>query len=106
MGVEAVGGHRKPQSGSELHLRRLLKLLALLHAHIEKLLRRKSKRAGHQRGRELLDSRVVLLHRAVEETPRGRDLVLQVRKLALQLLEILAGLEIGISFAQRKELPQ
>ena len=68
--------------------------------------------AAHERGtleaegsreqgrRELLDAGVVLLHRIVEEAPRGGDLVFEVRQLGLQLLEVLIGLEVGIGLAQ------
>ena len=65
-----------------------------------------AERAREQRGRELLDAGIVLLHRIVEEAPRGRDLVLDVGELALQLLEVLVGLEVRIGLAQREQLPQ
>jgi hypothetical protein len=46
-----------------------------------------------------LNSGIVFLHRIVEEAPRRGNLVLQVGQLGLQLLEILACLEIGIGLA-------
>ena len=55
---------------------------------------------------ELLDAGVVFLHRVVEEAARGGDLVLDVGELGLELLEVLAGLEIGVSLAQGEQLPQ
>src|SRR5262245_22846930 len=79
---------------SKLHLRRLLEHLALLGADVEEILRRKSERARQQHGGELLDAGVVFLHRVVEEAARGGDLVLDVGELGLELLEVLAGLEI------------
>src|SRR5712692_3218860 len=90
------------QEPSELHLRRLLEHLALLGAHVEELLRLESERAGEQRGRKLLDAGIVLLHRVVEEAARRGDLVLEIAQLALQLLEALVGLEVGIG---QPELP-
>jgi len=82
----------------------LLKLLALLNADIEEILRRESKRGCQQHGRELLDSRVVFLNRVVEKAPRCGDLVLDVGELALQLLKVLAGLEIRVGLAQGEKL--
>ncbi len=87
-------------------MRRLVEHLALFRAHIEELLRLEAERAGEQGGRELLDARVVLLHRVVEKAARGRDLVLDVGELGLQLLEVLAGLEVGIGLAQCEQLSQ
>src|SRR5712692_12098890 len=92
------------QEPSELHLRRLLDRLALLGAHVEELLRLEPERAGEQRGRKLLDAGIVLLHRVVEEAARGGDLVLEIAQLALQLLEALVGLEVGIGLAEREQL--
>src|SRR5436853_7468581 len=75
----------------ELHLRRLVELGARL-AEIEEGLRMEAERAGDQCCGELLDAGVVFLHRVVEEATRGRELVLDVRDLALQLHEVLVGL--------------
>jgi len=44
--------------------------------------------------------------RGVEEAPRRCDLVLKIGKLALQLLEILIGLEVRIGFGEREDLAQ
>src|SRR5262245_63189372 len=85
---------------SKLHLRRLLEHLALLDADVEEIPRRKSERARQQHGGELLDAGVVFLHSVVEEAPRGGNLVLDVGELGLELLEVLAGLEIRVSLAQ------
>src|SRR5262245_21526988 len=91
---------------SKLHLRRLLEHLALLDADVEEILRCESERAREQHGGELLDAGVVFLRRVVEEATRGGDLVFDVGELGLQLLEVLAGLEIGIGLARREQLPQ
>src|SRR6266550_4027326 len=104
--VPACAGTTATTCRSKLHLRRLLQHLALLDAHVEEILRRKSERAGQQHRGELLDTGVVFLHRVVEEAARSGDLVLDVGELGLELLEVLARLEIGIGFAQREELPQ
>src|SRR5262245_12729154 len=93
------------QIRSELDLRGLFQRLAFL-ADIEELLRRESHRAGEQCGRKLLDAGIVLLDRVVEESPRCRDLVLDIRKLCLQLLEVLAGFEVRVGLAQRKQLSE
>src|SRR5262245_35882897 len=90
----------------ELDLRGLVELLALLDADVEELLRGEAERASEQHRGELLDAGVVLLHGIIEEAARGRELVLDVGELALQLLEVLIGLEVRIGFAQRKQLPQ
>src|SRR5262245_25155639 len=102
---EFVSGTRNPNA-SKLHLRRLLEHLAFLDADVEEIPRRKSERARQQHGGELLDAGVVFLHRVVEEAARGGDLVLDVGELGLELLEVLAGLEIGVSLAQGEQLPQ
>src|SRR5262249_48077232 len=44
--------------------------------------------------------------RGVEEAPRRCDLVLKIGKLALQLLEILIGLEVRIGFGEREDLAE
>src|SRR5947209_8443491 len=79
----------------ELHLRRLIELGARL-AEVEEGLRVEAEWTGDQRGGELLDAGVVFLHRVVEEAPRGRQLVLDIGDLGLQLHEVLVGLEIRI----------
>src|SRR5262249_36915884 len=86
-------------TASKLPLWRLVEHLALLDADVEEILRRKSQRTCQQHRGELLDAGVVFLHRVVEEAARGGDLVLDVGELGLELLEVLAGLEIGISLA-------
>src|SRR6266850_962846 len=90
----------------ELHLRRLVERLALLGANIEELLRGEPERAGEEHSGELLDAGVVLLHGIVEEAAGGRELVLDVGELGLQLLEVLVCLEVGIGLTQGKQLPQ
>src|SRR5262245_40122291 len=100
--VPAFAGTTATTCRSKLHLRRLLEHLALLGAHVEEILRRKSERAGQQHRGELLDASIVFLHSVVEEAARGGDLVLDVGELVLQILEIAAGLEIGIGLAQRE----
>src|SRR5437870_10606992 len=90
----------------ELHLRGLVELLALLGADVEELLRGEAERASEQHRGELLDAGVVLLHGIIEEAAGRGQLVLDVGELALQLLEVLIGLEIRIGLAQRKQLPQ
>ena len=73
---------------------------------IEKLLRGEAQGLGEQHGREGLACGIVLRRRVVEEAARRRDLVLQVGQLALQLLEVLVGLQVRIGLGQREELPQ
>src|SRR5207253_4877536 len=77
-----------------------------LDADVEKISRRESERSRQQHRGELLDPGVVLLDRIVEEAPRGGDLVLDVGELALQLLKILARLEVRVGLAQGEQLPQ
>src|SRR5579862_9460275 len=91
--------------GSELHLWRVGDGFAVL-AEVEIFLLRETERGGEQRSWEALDAGIVFLHRIVEEAPRRRDLVLEIRKLRLQLLEIGAGLEVRIGFREREQLPQ
>src|SRR5689334_10820983 len=89
----------------KLHLRRLIERLALL-ANVEELARPEAEHSGEQRGRELLDARVVLLHGVVEEPPRRRELVLDVGEFGLQLLEIGIGLEVRVGLGEREQLTQ
>src|SRR5689334_12348812 len=89
----------------KLHLWRLIEGLALLN-HFEERAWRKAEDAGEQRGRELLDARVVFLHRVVEEAPRRRELVLDVGEFGLQLLEIGVRLEVRVGLGQREQLAQ
>src|ERR1043166_880278 len=84
---------------SELHLRRLIEGFAIF-ADLEELSRPEAEQAGEQRGRELLDAGVVLLHRIVEEAPRRREFVFDIREFGLQLLEIGIGLEIRIEIGR------
>src|SRR3954447_17594680 len=90
----------------KLHLRRLIENLALLDTDVEEFLLREAERAGEQYRRELLDPGIVFLHRVVEEAAGGGELVLDVAELSLELLEVRAGLEVGIGLAQCKQLPQ
>src|SRR3569833_3170722 len=89
----------------KLHARRLVERRALL-AEIEEGLGVEAEHAGEQGGRELLDAGIVFLHRIVEEAARGGELVLDVRQVHLQLLEVLVGLEVGVRFRHREQLPQ
>src|SRR4051794_14540441 len=89
----------------ELHLRHLADHLALA-TEVEELLRREAERAREQGGRELLDAGVVLLHRIIEEAPRGGELVFEVAELGLQLLEIGVGLEVRVGLAERDQPPK
>src|SRR6185369_2546963 len=88
-------------TGSELHAGRLLELGAAF-TEIEERTLAEAKDRGKERRRELLDARVVLLHRVVEEAARGSELVLDVGKLALQLLEVRVGLKVGIALGERE----
>src|SRR6187551_2712824 len=49
-----------------------------------------------------LDSGIISRHRRVKRAARGGEHVLDVGKLALQLLEVGARLEVGIGFAERE----
>src|SRR5258708_25601328 len=93
------------RKASKLRLRCLVEHLALLDADVEEIFRRKSERPCQQHRGELLDAGVVFLHRVVEEAARGGDLVLDVGELGLELLEVLAGLQIGVGLAQGEQLP-
>src|SRR6516162_7798651 len=99
MGVKTIG-HLK------LHLRRLVERLALLDAHVEEFLWRKPERTRKEHGGKLRNAGIVFLDRVVEETAGGSELVLDVGQLALELHEILIGLEVRIGLAKRKQLPQ
>ena len=78
--------------------------MRLLDPHVEEFLARESERTRQQHGRELLDAGVVFLHGVVEEAARRRDLVLDVGQLALQLLEILVGLEVRIGLRRARTI--
>src|SRR6187399_1489800 len=93
------GARRAVSRGSESHLRHLVHgaLLAVVEA-----VEVGFAEAEHARKRDCgkcLDSRVISRHRGVERAARGGEHVLDVGKLALQLLEVGARLEIGISLA-------
>src|SRR3954471_7415936 len=88
-------GEGRSGEASELHLRRLLGRSAAL-AEIEEGVLAEAERSGEQHSRKVLNARVVLLHGVVEEAPRGRELVLDVGELGLQLLEVRVRFEIRI----------
>src|SRR5258708_39950221 len=90
---------------SEFHARRLFQLRTRL-GDVEEFALLETERPGDERGRKLLDAGVVFLHGVVEEASRRRELVLDVGKVRLQLLEIVAGLQVGIGFREREELAQ
>src|SRR5262249_55078451 len=90
-----AGHDRCVYANLKLHARRLFKLGAAL-AEIEKGALREAEDAGEQRGRELLDAGIVFLDGVVEEPARGRELVLDVGQVTLQLLEIRIGLQVRI----------
>src|SRR5688572_26239234 len=58
--------------------------------------RAEAERAREEHCREGFDARVVARHRGVERAARGGEHVLDVGKLALQLLEVGVRLEVGI----------
>src|ERR1700694_6180304 len=90
------GAARRPyMTALEFHLQRFLDRPAVF-AEIEELLRREAERGGEQRRRKLGDARIVFADRIVEEAPRRGELVLDVRQLGLQLLEICVGLEVSV----------
>src|SRR6516165_6246742 len=101
--------HRRPSEVTaskrlEFDRRRFANSRALF-AEIEEILWREAERGGEQSGGKTLDPGIVFLNGFVEEPPRSGDLVLQIRQLSLQLLEIRAGLQVGISLGQGEELP-
>lgn len=59
--------------------------------------------SGDKHGGELLGGGVVFGSRAVEETARGGDLVLDIRQFVHQTLEILVGLELRVVFRNRQK---
>src|SRR6516162_10776349 len=89
----------------ELDRRRCANRGALV-AEVEEIFRRETESGSEQSGGKALDAGIVFLDRIVEETPRGRDLVLEIRQLGLQLLEIRTGFEIGIGLGHGKELAE
>src|SRR4051812_8132776 len=101
----ACGGGLGRGEPLELHLRRGRDGRAFL-AEVEEGLGVEAERGSEQDRREVLDAGVVFLHGIVEEAPRGRELVLYVGELALQLLEVLIRLEVRIGLRQREDLPQ
>ena len=80
----------------------MIELLALLHPDIEEFLLGEAEGSGKQDGGELLNPGIVFLDRVVEEPPGGGNLVLEVGELALQLLEVLVGFEVGIGLASAR----
>src|SRR5882724_10764960 len=70
----------------------------------EELARREPERARHQAGREGLLAGVELLHDGVVVAAGGGDFVLGVGQLVLQLLEVLAGAQLGIGLRYREQL--
>src|SRR4029077_8682107 len=70
-------GHRPTLIASELHARGLFELGTAL-AKIEKRALYEAEHSGEQRRRELLDARIVFLHRIVEEAAGGRELVFDI----------------------------
>src|SRR5579884_2401029 len=98
-------GPMSPKSGLKFHARRLLESGAVL-AEVEERPRTKAEGPGKDRCRELLDARIVFLHRVVEKAAGGRELVLDIGKVVLQLLKIGIGLEVRIVLRKREQLPQ
>src|SRR5262249_31786682 len=90
---------------SELYLRGLFHRLAVL-TNIKEFVRRESERRRKQARRDLLDASIVFLNGIVEETPRRRDLVLDVGQLSLQVLKVAVALGIRIALCQREQWPQ
>src|ERR1700722_8611157 len=88
----------------ELHRRRRLDF-GPAGAEIEEILPGEAERAGEQCRGHLLDAGVVFLDCVVEEAAAGGDLVLEIRQLARQLLEVGVGFEIRIGFRQADQLP-
>ena len=70
---------------------------------LEERLLLEAERARQQHIGERLDADVEVAHGAVVVAPRHLDLVLDVRKLVLQIEEILVGLELWISLRQRHQ---
>ena len=65
-----------------------------------------SKHASKQHRRKTLPRGVVIGRGRIERAARGGKLVLSFGKLALQCLEVSAGLELGIGLAQCQQITQ
>src|SRR5262245_64206757 len=87
----------------EFHARCLVELCAGF-AEIEKRPLREAENAGEKRRRELLNSRVVFLHRVVEEAARRGELVLDVGQVTLQLLEIRVRFQVRVALGECEQL--
>src|SRR5262245_23111451 len=91
---------------SEFHCRSNVELRALGLADVEEFTLGEAAAAGDHRGGELLDRRVVVADGGIVEAARGGDLVLDRGELALELDEVLAGLEVRIGFGESKHLAE
>jgi hypothetical protein len=86
----------------ELDLRRGLGDRPAL-AQVEKIALGKAEGGGEQHRGKALGLGVELGDGVVEEPAGGRELVLDVAQLTLQLQEVLVGLEVGIGFGDREQ---
>src|SRR6478735_6010359 len=100
----ARGVRRAVSTALKSHLRDLVDDAFFAVVETVEIGRAEAERAGEKHRREGLDSGVVARHRGVERAARGGELVLDVGQLALQLLEVGAGLEVGIGLAKREQL--
>src|SRR4051794_8773427 len=90
----------------ELHAGRLVELLAAGLPDIEEFALSEAHILREEDGRERLERRVVLAHGVVEEAPCGGQLVLDIREIALELLEIRIRLQVRIGLGQCEQLPE
>ena len=88
----AAGGVDEPAERDDRHV------AVGRRVDLEELALREAEHAGEDRRRERLDPRVVALHVAVVDAASTGDLILGVRQLGLQLLEVLgrAQLRVGL----------
>ena len=84
-------------TGLELHLGSLVVIGALSGWYLKHRLAVETEHAGKEHGGESLHAIVELLGGAVEEAASGSQLVFHIRDFALELKEILVGLQFGIS---------
>src|SRR5690606_24983408 len=73
---------------------------------LEELLRREAALVGDDRGGELLDLRVEALDVRVVDPAGGLDLVLELREVPAQLLEVLGRLQIRVLLGDGAEIGQ
>src|SRR4029079_5222109 len=91
------GGGRAPAEGDDRHV------AVGRRVDLEELALGEAEGAREERPREGLDARVVALHVAVVDAARTGDLILGVRQLGLQLLEVLGRAQLRVGLGDCKQ---